>query len=136
MRRNRSPPPADELLDRLPGEIGDAITRLAESELEAGRLDAARSILEGLVVASHHDAGAWALLSRVHRRLGQPLASRFCAEVAVNLAPDDPEVRLARAESQLALPEERLQGVRALGPLATDERVGARALALLAALGE
>ena len=39
-------------------------------------------ILEGLVVTNHEDAGAWALLSQAHRRLGQPLAARFCAEVA------------------------------------------------------
>src|SRR5512138_240587 len=88
-------------------EIGDAIACLAEAELEAGRVETARAILEGLVVTNHLDADAWALLSRAHRRLGQPLAARFCAEVAAKLAPGDPVVRLARAEALLAAPETR-----------------------------
>ena len=128
--------PTAAFLKGLPDEIGDAITCLAEAELEAGRLDTARALLEGLVVASHDAASAWALLSRTHRRLGQPLAARFCAEVAARLAPEDPEVRLVRAEAQLALPAERAEGVRALGPLAGEGAVGTRARALLTALGE
>ena len=78
-------------------EIGDAVASAAEAELEGGRIDSARSILEGLVLTNHRDAGAWALLSRAHRRQGRILAARFCAEVAVRLAPDDPEARLACA---------------------------------------
>jgi len=121
---------------RLPDVLGDAITCLAGAEIEAGRLDTARALLEGLVVADHAAPAAWALLSRTHRRLGQPLAARFCAEVASRLAPDDPEVRLARAEAQLAVPGERAEGKRALAPLAGEGAVGTRARALLAALGE
>ncbi len=119
-------------------EIGDAIACLAEAELEAGRIDIARAILEGLVVTNHQDAGAWALLSRAHRRLGQPLAARFCAEVAAKLAPEDPHARLARAESLLALPDEREAARADLGALAagTDPEVGPRARALLGALSE
>jgi predicted Zn-dependent protease len=119
-------------------EIGDAIACLAEAELEAGRMDAARAILEGLVVTNHLDPAAWALLSRAHRRLGQPLAARFCAEVAARLAPSDPHVRLARAESLLAVPEERAAARGELGALAAadDPDVGGRARALLGALGE
>jgi predicted Zn-dependent protease len=115
-------------------EMGDAIAALAEAELEAGRADAARAILEGLVVTNHLDAAAWTLLSRAHRRLRQPLASRFCAEVAAKLAPDDPGVRLARAESLLAAEGEREAGRAELARLASDEQVGPRARALLAAL--
>jgi hypothetical protein len=115
-------------------EIGDAIAALAEAELEAGRPDTARAILEGLVVTNHLDAGAWALLSRAHRRLRQPLAARFCAEVAAKLAPADPSVRLARAESLLALEAERDAGRAELSRLADDAAVGGRARALLAAL--
>lgn len=115
-------------------EIGDAIACLAEAELEAGRLETARAILEGLVVTNHLDADAWALLSRAHRRLGQPLAARFCAEVAAKLAPADPHVRLARAESLLAIEEER-EGARAeLAGLAEGGEVADRAKALLGAL--
>lgn len=119
-------------------EIGDAIACLAEAELEAGRVETARAILEGLVVTNHQDAGAWALLSRAHRRLGQPLAARFCAEVAAKLAPVDPAVRLARAESLLARGEERAAARAELVALASgdDPATSPRARALLGALGD
>ena len=116
-------------------EMGDTIAALAEAELEAGRVETARAILEGLVATNHLDPGAWALLSRAHRRLGQPLAARFCAEVAARLAPADPVVRLARAESLLASATDREAGRAELDRLAADARVGDRASALLAALG-
>ncbi len=115
-------------------EMGDAIAALAEAELEAGRVETARAILEGLVVTNQLDACAWALLSRAHRRLGQPLAARFCAEVAAKLAPGDSVVRLARAESLLAAAADREAAREELSRLTSDERVGARASALLAAL--
>jgi predicted Zn-dependent protease len=119
----------------MTAELGDAIAQLAEEELQAGRSGAARVILEGLVVTNHRDAGAWALLSTVHRKLEQPLAARFCAEVAAKLAPGDPWVRLVRAESLLGRAEER-EGARAeLAALAPDAEVGSRARALLCALG-
>lgn len=122
----------------ITGEIGDAIAGLAEAELEAGRIDVARAILEGLVVTNHEDAGAWALLSRAHRRLANPLAARFCAEVALKLAPEDPGVRLVRAESLLAAPEERAAARAELALLAAceDPEVAPRAGALLGALSE
>jgi predicted Zn-dependent protease len=117
-------------------EMGDAIAALAEAELEAGRADAARAILEGLVATNPLDAAAWSLLSRAHRRQRQPLAARFCAEVAVKLAPGDAAVRLARAESLLASEVDRDAGRAELSRLASDEQVGGRARALLAALRE
>lgn len=120
-------------LQGMPAELGDAIAALAEAELAAGRLDIARAILEGLVVTNHRDAAAWALLSTAHRRLGQPVAARFCGEVALRLSPEDPRARLARAESLLAmacLDEAR----EALSGLVSDAEVGARARALLGAL--
>lgn len=116
-------------------EIGDAIACLAEAELAAGRLDTARAILEGLVVTNHQDSCGWALLSRAHRRLGNPLAARFCAEVAAKLAPADAQVRLARAESLLAAGEDREAARVELAALVDDEGVGARARGLLGALG-
>jgi predicted Zn-dependent protease len=115
-------------------EIGDAIACLAEAELEAGRTEIARAILEGLVVTNHRDAGAWALLAQAQRRLGQPLASRFCAEVAARLAPADPHVRLLRAESRLAEPDTRAAACDELRALADDAEVGPRARALLGAV--
>jgi hypothetical protein len=120
----------------ITAEMGDAIACLAEAELEAGRTEIARAILEGLVVTNHRDADAWALLSRAHRRLANPLAARFCAEVAVKLAPGDPAVRLTRAESLLAIPEEQEVARAELGALASveDALVAPRARALLGAL--
>jgi hypothetical protein len=120
-------------------EIGDAIACLAEAELAAGRAEIARAILEGLVVTNHRDAGAWALLSSAHRKLGHLLAARFCAEVAAQLAPRDAWVRLVLAEAQLAEPasrDEARAALAALAELGADAEVGARARALLAALSQ
>jgi predicted Zn-dependent protease len=117
-------------------ELGEAIARMAEDELEAGRLADARTLLEGLVVTNHYDADAWALLSVTHRRLDQPLAARFCAEVASRLSPVDPWVRLVRTESLLGIAEQRHEARRELAALAPDGDVGQRARALLAALAE
>ena len=128
----------DPTLAELQGmtpELGQAIARLAEDELAAGRLTQARTILEGLVVTNHRDADAWGLLSVVHRRLGQPLAARFCAEVAARLAPDDPWVRLTRAESLLGLAGMTGEARSELAALAPHGEVGPRARSLLAALG-
>ncbi|HEX9242435.1 MAG TPA: hypothetical protein VF875_08350 [Anaeromyxobacter sp.] len=116
-------------------EMGDAIAALAEAELDEGRPEIARAILEGLVVTNHLDAGAWSLLSRAHRRLELPLAARFCAEVAVRLAPEDGFARLARAESLLASATDRAEGRAELVRLAADPLTADRAAALLAALG-
>ncbi len=123
----------------MTAELGEAIVRMAEEELEAGHLANARTMLEGLVVTNHRDADAWALLSVTHRRLSQPLAARFCAEVAARLAPGDPWVRLTRAESLLGLSGEegaRTEARSELAALAPDALVGSRARSLLAALGQ
>ena len=119
----------------LTREMGDVISALAEAELDAGRADIARAILEGLVATNHLDAAAWSLLSRAHRRLRQPLAARFCAEVAARLAPGNPLIRLARAEALLASAADRDEGRAELVQLAGDATAGARARALLDALG-
>lgn len=122
-------------LQELPAEAGELISSLAEGELEAGRVATARTILEGLVVTFPEDASAWMLLSRVHRKLCQPLAARFCAEVAAALLPADPDVRLAHAECLLAFPEERAAAREILATLTSGEdAAGTRARALLAAL--
>lgn len=115
-------------------ELGEAIARLAEAELAAGRLDTARAILEGLVVTNPEDGDAWTLLSRAHRRLGQPLAARFCADVAVRLAPGDARARLARGEALLATPGAQGEARADLVAIAGDDEVGPRARALLSAL--
>ena len=117
-------------------ELGDAIAALAEAELAAGRAEVARALLEGLVVTNHEDAAAWALLASAHRKLGQPLAARFCAGVAVKLAPGDPWVRLTQAETLLASPDGAEAGRAELAGLVTDAEVGGRARALCDALPE
>ncbi len=133
-RAGRTPTLAEEL--GMTQELGDAIAALAEAELDAGRPEVARALLEGLVVTNHEDAAAWALLSAAHRKLAQPLAARFCAEVAAKLAPADPWVRLTRAECLLASPDGAEAGRAELSSLAADTEVGGRARALRAALGE
>lgn len=115
-------------------EMGDAIAALAEAELAAGRVETARAILEGLVVTNPKDQTAWTLLSRAHRRIGQPLAARFCAEVAVSLAPEDGRARLARAEALMATPGSQEAARADLAAILADEEVGPRARALLQAL--
>lgn len=117
-------------------ELGAAIGELAAAEAQAGHLDAARALLEGLLVTNPRDALAWALLAQVERRRGEPATALLCAEAAASLAPDDAQVRLARAEVLLALPGEEalaraeLDGLRGVGG-----GVGRRARALLQALG-
>lgn len=120
----------------LTEELGGAIAGIAEAELAAGRADAARTILEGLVVTNPREAHGWVLLSRTHRSLGQPLAARFCAEVAGILAPGSPEAQLARAEGLLPFEEDRARGLELLGELAEGEGdVASRARALRTAAG-
>jgi hypothetical protein len=120
----------------LTEELGGAIAGIAEKELTAGRTDAARTILEGLVVTNPRDARGWILLARTHRSLGQPLAARFCAEVAGILAPGAPAAELARAEGLLPFPEDRARGLELLERLAEGEgAVAERAAALRTASG-
>jgi predicted Zn-dependent protease len=125
-------------------ELGAAVASLASKEAGCGDLEVARGILEGLVVTNPRDALAWALLSQVERRRGDPFTALLCAEAAVRLLPEDRQVRLARAEALLALPSEVGTGaamrrevargdLEALQSGADD--VARRAGALLRALG-
>jgi predicted Zn-dependent protease len=117
-------------------EVARAMVRLAAAELDAGRVEVARDILEGLVVSNPHDHAVWTLLGAVEKRRGCALAARLCAAVAHELAPDDPRVELAYAEALLADEEERPAGRARLAALAASSgAVGDRARALLAALG-
>jgi len=119
----------------LTGELAGAIARLAATELEAGRPQAARTLLEGLAVSNPQDLDAWVLLSRTHRALGQPLAARFCAEVAAVLDPVAPQAQLVRAEALLLSAETREAGLEELRRLPEDGGPEAeRARALLAAI--
>jgi predicted Zn-dependent protease len=128
-------PTQAELLG-MTAELGGAMLAVVRAEAEAGRLEVARTLAEGLVTANPHEAEGWALLSRIHRGLRQPLAARFAVEVAWRLAPDAPAVRLARAEVLLPDPEGREEARALLEGLAGEEGPEAeRAAALLAAMG-
>jgi predicted Zn-dependent protease len=128
----------------FPAEMGAAVASLAAREAGNGDLAVARAILEGLVVTNPRDALAWALLSQVERRRGEPYTALLCAEAAARLSPGDRQVRLARAEALLSVPAEAGTGGErrrevARGDL-SDLRAGAdevarRAGALLRALG-
>lgn len=121
----------------ITSEMGRAVAALATRELEAGRVDIAHDLLEGLVLTNPHDPAAWCLLALVERQGGRAFAAAFCAEVAERLAPEDAQVRLVRAEVRLALPgcrDEARDALRALS--GADGHVGQRARALLSALGD
>ncbi len=120
----------------MTAELGGAIVRLAGEELQQGRLETAREILEGMVVTNPRDPAAWAMLAQVLRRQGQLAGARFCAEAAARLAPGEEQVRLVRAEVLLGFSEDvpvAREELRALA--AAAGQVGERARALLAALG-
>ncbi len=116
-------------------ELGRYIAGVAAAELAVGRAESAREILEGLVVSNPYDAAPWAMLALVHRRRGNTVAARLCAEAATRSAPADPQVRLVRAEILLATPEDRSAGRDELTALGRGEgEVASRARLLLAAL--
>ena len=126
------------------GEMGAAVASLAAREAGTGDLEVARGILEGLVVTNPRDALAWALLSQVERRRGEPYIALLCAEAAVRLSPEDRQVRLARAEALLAVPPEAGTGGARRREAARDDLsvlqageddVARRAGALVRALG-
>ena len=118
-------------------ELGRALARVASDELGAGRIETARQILEGLAVTNPYDPAAWAALALVERRRGRLLAARVCAETAHRLSPEDPQVRLVRAEVLLSTPDERPRATAELAELKSAQgEVAARAQALLTALGE
>jgi predicted Zn-dependent protease len=132
MRTGRTLAEIQGLTDELGAEIGE----LAAREAQAGDLEAARAILEGLLVTNPRDALAWALLAQVERRRGEPGTALLCAEAALRLSPADAQVRLARAEVLLALAGEEAEARRELGDLASaGGPTGSRAAALLRALG-
>jgi cytochrome c-type biogenesis protein CcmH/NrfG len=123
-------------LQGMTEELGGAIAELAAGEAACGNLDAARVLLEGLLVTNPRDALGWALLAQVERRRGEAATALLCAEAARSLDPDDPQVRLARAEVLLALAEgdgEARHELEALRVEGSD--VGRRAASLLHALG-
>jgi len=119
----------------LTEELGRFIAQLAAAELTAGRVESAREILEGLVVSNPYDAAPWAMLALVHRRRGNLVAARVCAEVAKRTAPVDEQVRLVRAEILLGAPEGRSAGKEELSALAAGEgEVASRARTLLSVI--
>ena len=131
-------------LQGFPGELGAAVASLAAREVGGGDLEVARGILEGLLVTNPRDALAWALLSQVERRRGDPFTALLCAEAAARLAPTDRQVGLARVEALLGVPadagtggaERRAMARAGLVALQSGaDEVARRAGALLRALG-
>lgn len=137
-RRNeagRDEAPGLEL--ELPPEVRELVATVAAAALDGGRADEAEKVLEGLVAIHPREPSSWALLARAHLRTGKALAARFAAEVGSHLAPGDPAVRLARSEVLLADADGRAAAVDELRRLRSEAgAVGARASALLAALGD
>jgi cytochrome c-type biogenesis protein CcmH/NrfG len=120
----------------MTAELGRAIARAAAVEVEAGRVETARQILQGLAVTNPYDPGTWAMLAVIERRRGSLLPARVCAETAYRLAPTDPHVRLVRAEVLLCNPAERPSAAAELRELLdAGGTVAERARALLKALG-
>ncbi len=120
----------------MTAELGGAIIGMAAGELTQGRLETARKILEGMAVTNPRDPGVWILLAQVLRRQAHLAGARFCAEVAVRLAPGEEQVRLVRAEALLGCPEQVPFAREELQALTSASgRTGERARALLAALG-
>src|SRR5512145_986550 len=99
-----------EILE-VPAEVKELVASVAAAALDAGRVGEAEKVLEGLVAVHPRDAGSWALLARAHLRSGKELAARFAAEVARQLAPEDPRVRLAHAEVLLGASDGRATAV-------------------------
>jgi len=125
-----------EILE-MPPAVRELIAGVASAALEAGRVDEAERVLEGLIAIHPRDPTSWALLARAHLRTGKALAALFAAEVGRQLAPADPSVRLAHAEVRLASTDGRGQAIEELrGLRAAEGGVGARATVLLEALGE
>ncbi len=121
----------------MTAEVGRAIASVAGEELRAGRLEAAREILQGLAITNPYDPATWAMLAVVERRRGKLLAARVCAGTAHRLAPGDAHVRLVRAEVLLCDPADRPRAAEELRALVTTAGpVGARARSLLRALGD
>ncbi len=120
----------------MTAELGDLLLWIAAQELEAGNLEDAQVLLDGLAVTNPFDPVTWAMLAQLHRRLGRQLAARACAETAAHLAPNEPEVKLVRAEVMLGFPEEVENARQALVEVgAEDGAAGERARALLQGLG-
>jgi predicted Zn-dependent protease len=123
-------------LQGMTEELGGAIAELAAGEAACGNLEAARVLLEGLLVTNPRDALAWALLAQVERWRGEPATALLAAEAARTLDPEDPQVRLARAEVLLALAEGDGEARHELEQLRGEgSEVGRRAASLLRALG-
>lgn len=136
MRRIEAGESVGEILE-MPAEVKELVAGVASAALDAGRVAEAEQILEGLVALHPRDPVHWSLLARAHVRTGKPLAARFAAEVARQLAPADPAVRLAHAEVMLGTADGRGGAIEALRALAGEPgEAGTRAATLLAALGE
>jgi Flp pilus assembly protein TadD len=84
-----------------------AVAQLACDLAQAGALDPARTVFEGLTLLDPSDASAWAALGTVHQKLGQALAAERAWAEALRLDPDQPvalgnlgELKLGRGDPE------------------------------------
>ncbi|UIP07811.1 tetratricopeptide repeat protein [Erythrobacter sp. SDW2] len=69
----------------------------AQSAFASGDFDRAKVILQELLLASPKDADLWRRLAAVEAAAGDLLAAQQTIDRALQLAPDDPDVQLGRA---------------------------------------
>ncbi len=79
---------------RLDPGIGEAWLRLAELDVEAGRFNGAHQTLERAVVEAPESGALHQLLGRVRARLGHRAAAAATFKIALDLLPEELEVRI------------------------------------------
>jgi Flp pilus assembly protein TadD len=82
-----------------------AVAQLACDLAQAGALEAARTMFDGLTLLDPSDASAWAALGTVHQKLGHSHEAERAWAEALRLDPDQPvalgnlgELRLGRGD--------------------------------------
>ena|SRR5688572_1316775 len=83
-------------------EERDGVAESAVRSIEAGELDRARELLDGLVLAEHLDR------ARQELEAGAPEDALIALDEALALAPQDPAVRLLKADASLRLAEAKI----------------------------
>ena len=117
-------------------EIADRGTRLAQ----AGRLEEARILFEGLTASNPQDDGAHAALATIYEKLGRRDAALDSFDAALALCPEHPVALMGRGELRLRMGELEagVQDVQraALADPQGRTSAGRRAAGLLAVLRE
>lgn len=101
-RSQRPAPPAQRPPAQVAAEARASVTENAVRSIEAGELDEARALLDRLVLDEH--------LARARQELasGAPEDALLAIDRALALAPEDPELRLLKADASLRLAETKI----------------------------